>query len=548
MANVTLPANQACSSAAKNQHNPPNTHQKRQENKAMGGRTVSVHQDNPGFIKKGCNSICNTVQSVVNWISITCRAIYKTACVACYFVKHAVFGAEFTHEHFKSYVHNLGPTYAKLLQTIGMEENLAESITKKLGATEAERKKCYGVLKDFLDNNPPMPLAQAQSILAKEGCKDYKVKNHLATGTLGSCFEVEKDGKRFVAKIVPEEKAIQVEAGRKSLGMLMMFNSAIANTVKEFTDPFVAECDLSQEKSYHQRFASALAKTDTHVTLPNGLGGLPQPMTLSFKIPEVIETGHSKRVLMMQNVDGGHTLNQLTNLDNSKLRAEAYQKCLGVVPFSDQLTQFWLKELHQKGKDKWTELKTCGLVHGDFHPGNIMLSFRQGGEIDLWILDFGNSLALSEKQRSQFTKVVQLMSQQIDPFSKAKINERDMSELVDVIWSQMAISHKDKSEKAKNEFNALLKEQLNTLNDPMEVLKKAARTSEDQEKLRKMESDIKGHMDNPWVKNMFRMSIQNAFGTVLSSVCKNMGVEIDPAFTHFVFSHTRAGMSLVPAK
>ncbi|KEI73274.1 AarF/UbiB family protein [Endozoicomonas elysicola] len=480
----------------------------------------------------------SSIKSIPRNISIFCRAVTKVLLIGYYVVKHKVFGVEFTSQHLKSYLQKLGPAYSKVLQSVGSDEELLNRLANFLGATESERKKFGGVVRDVLDNNPEIPARAARSILDKSGCQSYSVKSHIATGTIGSCFEAEKDEHLHVAKVIPDWKANEIAAGIKSMRMLFLFMpKTIKTTIRELTDPFMEECKLTEEKHNLTTFKEALEKIDHTETLDTYW--VPQTTTLTFKVPSLTEDVEADNLLIMDKIHDGHTLNKLTNPDNRQLRAQVYQTCFGTHMIHDDAFLHALEQVHSQTKDKWREMALeHGIVHGDLHPGNIMLSFRSGGNIDVWFIDFGNCISLSDTQRQLYPEVVRLISSLTNPFTSEPINENNLEILTDILWAKIAISHKRNTAEDKQQFKENLRAKLIKLRDPKAAIDKSnALTSEKKEAL-------KNNLDRPYVQNIVKLLILSITSATLSSICQTEGVQLPPSFTRYIASHFRAGVIL----
>lgn len=509
---------------------------------AYQAKKVSEHDDVSSVKEQRslASRAWSSVKSAPRDVSIFCRSVYKVLLIGYYAVKHKAFGVKFTSDHLHSYLQKLGPAYAKVFQAVGSEEGLLNNLADYLGSSESDRKEFARVIRDFLDNNPEIPASIAKSILDKAGSKGHVVKKHLATGTIGSCFEVEKDGKSYVAKVVPDWKASDIESGIKSMRMLFPFMPKLKTTIKELTDPFMGECNLLEERRNHIKFKDTLKKVKCTEVL-NSIW-LPHPqnqVTLTFKAPNLIEDVKADNLLLMEKIHDGYTLNTLTKPENSELRSQLYQKCFGEPMTQDFLLPNLLEDIHQQAKAKWLEMATKhGFVHCDCHPGNIMLNFRQNGHVDVWFVDFGNCLTISENQRKLYPEIVHLLSDLLDPFTSKKLDEAKMDRLVDILWNRVAVGHKDKGPISKRKFKNTLMTKFASSRNPMATVDQATNLTP------KEKEELKKNLDKPFVQNVVRIILLSLISASLSSVCHAEGLKLPSSFTRYVGAHFRAGVVL----
>lgn len=365
------------------------------------GELQSLKENKKSLGKRAWSSI----KSIPRSISIFCRAVCKAAILGYYLIKYKVFKAQLTPELFKSHIENLGPVAAKLLQGGAIND-----MAKSLSTSDADKEKFAEVLRNFLDNHPPMSNDEARKILRQSFGEKYSIKKHLGTGTIASCFEVEKEGIPYVAKVVPSRKADQIAVGVKSLKMMTwVLPKWITGYMRDVIDPFQGESSLHEEQGYLMKFKEALAKNPTFETVQ--FSG--NQATVSFGIPSIAEQPDEDNVLVMEKVEGGITINQLlSDTEEAKsLRASQFLHCFGRQPVNDQECLGLIKQVHLSLKHKWRELaSTHGLVHGDFHAGNLMLTFNPGGHIGAWILDLGNCLDLSDQEQAKISEMRRLVT------------------------------------------------------------------------------------------------------------------------------------------
>ena len=505
------------------------------------GRTVSQYQGEVQSLKEEDSGVWSSIKSIPRNISIFCRAVGKVTLIACYIVKHRLFGVEFTSQHLQSYIQRLGSAYPKMLQTLVANPELLKDLGKLLNTTEDERKKFDGVIRDVLDNNPEIPASVPRSILDKAGCQDHSVERHIATGTIGSCFEVKKGEESQVAKVVPDWKADDLAAGLQSIRMLLFFlPKEIRMTIREMTDPFILECNLNDEKMHQALFKETLEKTQQTEWLDTDW--VPQATTLTFRVPKINEAVGADNLLMMEYLQDGHTLNALINPENRQLRSEVYQKCFGTRLVDDDAFRYVLRRVHSQTKYKWCELALDhGIVHGDCHPGNIMLSFKPGGHIDVWFIDFGNCITLTEAQQNQYPGVIGLLSDLADPYAPEAMDEASLDQLVDTLWDDIAISHRANTPRHKTTFKNLLRDMFNQARDLDFVIDLLAEikslTPQEKEGLRR-------YCQDPLNQEEVKVDLLSWISANLSSACKLQGVQLPSSFTRYIWAHFRAGVVL----
>ncbi len=504
-------------------------------------KKVSEHTGDAPSIKSEKKSLASrawsSIKSTPGRISIFCRAVHKVVLTGYYVVKHKVFGVEFTSNHLKSYLQKLGPAYAKALQAAGSDEGLLNSLLNYLDAAESEREEFIHVIRDFLDNNPEIPADTAKSILDRAGSKGHVIKKHLATGTIGSCFEVEKDGESYVAKVVPDWKARDIAAGIKSMRMLCPFMPKVKATLRELTDSYMDECNLLEERQNHIKFKDTLSKVECTKTLSSDL--TPERTTLVFKAPELIDGVQADNLLLMEKINDGYTINALMKPENHELWPQLYQKCFG-KPIPDGYSfDRLLETIHQQAKGKWLALaRNQGVVHADCHPGNIMLGFKPDGQIEVWFVDFGNCLILSEDQRKQYPEVLQLLDRLTDPFTSEEFDESDLDKLVNILWETVAVNHKDKGSESKDAFRNALRTQIVKARDPKAAIDQSKNMTPAEKEAMKEE------LDDKEIQKMVKFIILSLSSALLSSVCREEGLQLPSSFTRYVGAHLRAGVSI----
>ena len=504
-------------------------------------KKVSEHTgDAPGIRieKKSLGSrVWSSIKSTPGRISIFCRSVYKVVLVGYYFAKHRVFGVEFTSNHLNSCLQKLGPAYAKVLQTAGSDEGLLGDLVDYLGSTESDREEFARVIRDFLDNNPEIPADVARSILDRAGSKGHVIKKHLATGTIGSCFEVEKDGQAYVAKVVPDWKASNVESGIRSMRMLCPFMPKVKTTIKELTDSYMDECNLLEERQNHIKFKDTLSKVERTGILGSAL--VPQRTTLTFKVPDLIEDVQADNLLFMEKIHDGYTINALSKPENRELWPQLYQKCFGEPMPPEYPFEKLLEDIHQQTKNKWFEMmKKHGVVHADCHPGNIMLGFKPGGQIDVWFVDFGNCLILSEDQRKLYSEILKLLDKLTDSFAYRKLDESGLDKLVNILWDVVAVSHKNKGPESKEAFKNALRTRLIKARDPREAIDQSRNLTPAEKEI------LKERLGERYVQKKVKFAILSLASASLSAVCRAEGLQLSSSFTRYVGAHFRTGFPL----
>ena len=497
------------------------------------GDTPSIKSEKKSLASRAWSSIKSTPGS----ISIFCRAVHKVVLAGYYFAKHKVFGVKFTSNHLKSCLQKLGPAYAKALQAAGSDEGLLASLLDYLDSADSYREEFIRVIRDFLDNNPEIPADTARSILDRAGSKGHVIKKHLATGTIGSCFEVEKDGKSYVAKVVPDWKARDIKSGIKSMRMLCLFMPKVRTAIRELTDSYIDECNLLAERQNHIKFRDTLSKVECTKTLSNDLAQ--ERTTLVFKAPELIEDVQADNLLFMEKIHDGYTINALSRPENRELLPQLYQKCFG-KPIPDGYSfESFLETIHQQIKEKWFALaRNQGIVHADCHPGNIMLGFKPGGQIEVWFIDFGNCISLSEDQRKQYPEVLQLLDNLTDPFVSGEFDESGLDKLVNILWDAVAVGHKDKGAESKDALKNALRACIVDARDPKAAIDEAKNLTPAEKEA------IKENLGDKEVQKMVKFMILALASASLSAVCRKEGLRLPSSFTRYVGAHFRAGVSI----
>ena len=504
-------------------------------------KKVSEHAGDAPSIKSEKKSLASrawsSIKSTSGCISIFCRAVHKVVLAGYYFAKHKVFGVKFTSNHLKSYLQKLGPAYAKALQAAGSDEGLLASLLDYLDSADSDREEFIRVVRDFLDNNPEIPVDTAKSILDRAGSKGHVIKKHLATGTIGSCFEVEKDGKSYVAKVVPDWKARDIKTGIKSMRMLCLFMPKVRTAIRELTDSYMDECNLLAERQNHIKFKDALKKVICVDTID--FAAVPLRTVLTFNAPSLIEDVKSDNLLLMEKIHDGYTINALSKPENRELWPQLYQKCFGQPMPDGYPFEELLKEIHQQAKEKWFALaRNQGVVHADCHPGNIMLGFKPGGQIDVWFIDFGNCISLSEDQRKQYPEVLQLLDNLTDPFVSGEFDESGLDKLVNILWDTVAVGHKDKGSERKDALKNALRACLVEARDPKAAIDEARNLTPAEKEA------IKENLGDKEVQKMVKFMILALASASLSAVCRKEGLRLPSSFTRYVGAHFRAGVSI----
>lgn len=372
-------------------------------------KKISEFKGEPQSLKENKKSLgkraWSSIKSIPRSISIFCRAVCKAVILGYYLIKYKVFKSQLTPDLFQSHIQTLGPVAAKLLQGGAINE-----MAKSLGTSDADKERFSKVLREFLDENHPMSNDEAHKILRQSFGENYSITKHIGTGTIASCFEVEKEGMPYVAKVVPSRKADQIAVGVKSLKMMTwLLPKWITGYMRDVIDPFQGECSLLEEQGYLIKFKEALAKNPTCEAVQ--FSG--NQATVSFGIPSITEQPDEDNVLVMEKVEGGITLNKLlSDTEEAKSdRASQFLHCFGRQPVNDQECLGLIKQVHLSLKHKWRELaSTHGLVHGDFHAGNLMLTFHPGGHVGAWILDLGNCLDLSDQEQAKISEMRRLVT------------------------------------------------------------------------------------------------------------------------------------------
>ena len=183
--------------------------------------------------------------------------------------------------------------------------------------------------------------------------------------------------------------------------------------------------------------------------------------TVSFDAPSVTEQPNEDNVLVMEKIEEGVTLNELQGETEEAelLRAEQFFKCFGRQPINDQECIELIEQVHLRLKQKWRDMSSKNrLVHCDFHPGNLMMTFQPGGHVDAWVLDMGNCLDLSDQEQTNISEMGRLvtsaLAKQTDETDDFK-NDQNLRNLVAFLKDQLPAKSAKKFDQKSEE--ALLK-------------------------------------------------------------------------------------------
>ncbi|MGI2029874.1 AarF/UbiB family protein [Endozoicomonas acroporae] len=309
--------------------------------------------------------------------------------------------------------------------------------------------------------------------------------------------------------------------------------------IREMTNPLIRQCNLKEEKKNQAAFKEALEQTEQTVTLDTLL---PQATKLTFRVPKITEAVDADNLLIMEHLQDGHALNTLTNPQNQRLRSDVYQRCFGVHLVDDDLFKSVLDKVHFQVQEKWCELALGhGIVHGDCHPGNIMLSFKPDGHIDVRFNDFGNCITLTEGQRTQYPDIVHLLSNLADPFTPEAMDQTRLDRLVDTLWDEVAISHRANTPAHKLKFKNRLSEEFTKIRDLDLVLDRLAdHASFSPEQKAQLRADC----ETPCFQREMKVIWLSIISACLGSVCKLEGIQLPSSFTRYISAYFRAGVIL----
>ena len=269
-------------------------------------------------------------------------------------------------------VSEFGPFFVKMAQAAASSADfLPEEIAKELAV--------------FHEDVPPMSAAEVVAAFEDSVGKapselylNFDPAKPVRSGSIGSIYVakkpfVEADGREVLREVVIKVGRHNLDReftiGKLVLGLAIMssqywaphsklapFLQAMQDQVDEFIEGFIAELDFEAEARNHQRFyARSLTST-------------------TWRVPQLHSA--SARVLEMENLaDATSLMRALDNMPAGQRRR-----------FQRQLSEKLLFTL-------LSHVLFYGELHGDLHPGNIMVD-RSGG---LYLIDWGNCVSLDGK-------------------------------------------------------------------------------------------------------------------------------------------------------
>ena len=269
-------------------------------------------------------------------------------------------------------VGEFGPFFVKMAQAAAASADfLPEEIAKELAV--------------FHEDVPPMSAAEVVAAFEESvGRKpsdlylNFDPAKPVRSGSIGSIYVakkpfIEADGREVLREVVIKVGRHNLDReftiGKLVLGLAIMssqywaphsklapFLQAMQDQVDEFIEGFIAELDFEAEAKNHQRFyARSLTST-------------------TWRVPQLHSA--SARVLEMEYLsDATSLLRALDNMPAAQRRR-----------FQKQLSEKLLFTL-------LSHVLFYGELHGDLHPGNIMVD-RDGG---LYLIDWGNCVSLDGK-------------------------------------------------------------------------------------------------------------------------------------------------------
>ena len=454
------------------------------------GRTVTKQAASKSVMPSSLNNIARK-------ISIYIRSAKKCTLITYYLIKHIIFKRPLnTPEKLENLINNVGATLIKTFQPLFDNDQFVDGVFKKsiqsngkLSTTEVHKKieELKKTLRKTLsDNKCIVSTESAQKTLNNKYGKKYNIEKNLGTGTIASCFEVTKsDGSKAVAKVVMQESIDDLEISRTVIKFLFFilakskheFTTKILSGLKRFSD----ETNLEKEHIRQEQYKDLISKSQpgTEVIIENKkIFENPLKLKLSFSVPKVIEKDSSKGVLVMEKVDG-LSLNKLKAAPNTLLHLKPeLEKTVGFnldeTQFNEIITEL-VKAIKKESDKKWHEIMLKhDIVHGDFHSGNIMVSFNKENKITISFLDHPRNIKLEEGLKNYLKKSIEI----IDEFTNIQTNKKakeietedlDSFKTVQIIATilHLAESFKNgsKNEKLLDKISTEEKELLNRMYD-----------------------------------------------------------------------------------
>mmetsp|Transcript_14930 Transcript_14930/g.20920 ORF Transcript_14930/g.20920 Transcript_14930/m.20920 type:complete len:737 (-) Transcript_14930:125-2335(-) len=304
-------------------------------------------------------------------------------------------------------------------------------------------------LMNLQDNLPPMSSEEALAVV-REDLLDGRPLSELFLEfdpePLGaaSIAQVHRavllDGREVAVKI--QRAGIQKKL-RGDLANLKVFAKALNNVLpvdyfkvfSELEKVVENELDFLQEAQAARKVGAAVAHT---------VDGI--PTTPALKVPSPIPGLASRRVMVMEFIRGT-PLSRLNNTSVSQFSATSQDGKAGVAGgIKAKLREGMMKMVGKKLLSQLTEaygrmIFGAGFIHGDPHPGNLMLQGLETGNPSLVLLDCGQFKQLSNKDRIKIAQLVMLTGQ----LSKKLVTSTDKQDIAlrDEIYQDILTAAKD---------------------------------------------------------------------------------------------------------
>ncbi len=268
-------------------------------------------------------------------------------------------------------VREFGPFFVKMAQVAAANADfLPDEIAKELAV--------------FHEDVPPMSESEVEAaFLECYGCSphqmymDFDAARPVRSGSIGSIYVAKKpfleDGREVLRSVVIKVGRHNLDReftiGKLVLGLAIMssqywaphtkltpFLRAMQEQVDEFIAGFVEELDFDKEAANHQRFHDR--------SLRSGL----------WKVPALY--GHTRRIIEMEYLSDANSLTRalrrMSRRDRRRFQLQIAERLLYAV---------------------LNHAMVYGEIHGDLHPGNIMI----GSDGSVHLIDWGNVVKLDGK-------------------------------------------------------------------------------------------------------------------------------------------------------
>ena len=348
------------------------------------------------------NNTLSVIKNIPKKISIYCRAITRVAILGCYYIKHKVFKFSMTPEQFESCLRTLGPVISEFASLSDFD------IKKQNLRLTAEDTNAFDQVMSRSENQLiPISNDEARQILKSSFGDKYKIISYLETTKTATLFLVESEGVRYTAKVTTSELLDEIAVGTMAMKIMALFSSTISDRLAAKTlGNFYQNKSLISEGYFHDKFQETVA-LHPHV---KRFKCADDEAVLSLHIPEVVDQSSSKNVMIVANVGLGYTIHELSvsNETAALTRFQLFGHCFGRDPVNAESLEL-LEHIHICLKRKWMELALIhGLVHLDFTPENLVLSFQPEGNIQAYIKDMKNCHKFPDHDREVISEMHRL--------------------------------------------------------------------------------------------------------------------------------------------